>query len=170
MTLCNLQIHWLYIFFSFSSLAQQLAFSLTVKTRQTNAPKGPAKKMRQNDPPKYLAVKICRIHPREWPAEFTCQKNLPFQLAACLPENPPSLLKIPRQDLARHPPPPTAPPTEPGGGGREPARPTHAYWTGTFHFFPHLMNGYIFLCNTTYAHSTQSRLTEISCCRRRNNC
>jgi hypothetical protein len=33
-------------------------------------------------------------------------------------------------------PPPTAPPTEQGGGGREPAWPTHAYWTGTFPFFP----------------------------------
>jgi hypothetical protein len=48
----------------------------------------------------------CWIHPRLKPAEFTRRKNPPFQLAACLPEIPPSPLKIPRQDLAHHPLPP----------------------------------------------------------------
>jgi hypothetical protein len=62
--------------------------------------------MRQNDPPEYLAVATCRIHPREQSAKFTRQKNLPFQLAACLPEIPPSLLKTPRLDPARQPFPP----------------------------------------------------------------
>jgi hypothetical protein len=79
------------------------------------------------NPPEKSAMATCWIYPRLKPAEFTRQKNPPFQLVACLPEIPPSPLKIPRQDMARHsPPPPAAPPTEQGGGGREPARPTHA--------------------------------------------
>ena len=94
--------------------------------------------MCQNDPPNKCA-KMTRQNILAWqPAGFTrennppnllAQKNLPFQLAACLPKIPPSLLKIPRLDPARQPspPPPAAPPTEQGGGGRDPAPPTHAY-------------------------------------------
>ncbi len=72
MTLCNLQIHWLFISFLFSSFAQQLVFSLLVETRQINVPKCPpnksakmtrqnvlpwksARSTRENDPPNLLA-------------------------------------------------------------------------------------------------------------------
>jgi hypothetical protein len=59
------------------------------------------------------------------------------------------------------PPPPHGSANGAGGGGREPARPTHAYWTGTFPFFSHLMNGYIFLYNTIHTYSAQSGLNEV---------
>jgi hypothetical protein len=127
-----------------------------------NPPNKCAKTTRQNDPPEKSAMTTFQIHMRLKPAEFTRRKNPPFQLAACLPEIPPSLLRIPRQDPARHPfPPPPAPAalsTEQGGGGREPARPTHASRTSTLAFIPFFMNGYIFLYDTTYTYSIQSGL------------
>jgi hypothetical protein len=60
------------------------------------------------------------------PAEMTRQKNQPWQLAGFM--NPPSLLRIPRQDPARHPPPPPKQlrTTEEGGGGRRLTRLAHA--------------------------------------------
>ena len=142
----SLIVHFFFFFF----FAQQLTFSLLVKIRQINVPNWPAKISCREKLPDSSARIIRRI---------ICQKNLPFQLAACLPEIPPSLLKIPRQDPARHPsPPPAAPPTEQGGGGREPARPTHASWTGTFTFIPFFMNGYISLYDTIHTYSIQSGL------------
>jgi hypothetical protein len=111
-------------------------------------------------------------------AKMTRQNILPWKTAGFIRENnPPNYLPeklaiSTRGLLARDPPfpaqnpqaghgPPTPLPPPPygsangvGGGGREPARPTHAYWTGTF--FSHLMNGYIFLYNNnTYIFCTE---------------
>jgi hypothetical protein len=98
-------------------------------TDHENPPNKCAKITRRNNPPEKSAMATCWIPRRLKPAEFTLRKNPPFQLAACLPEIPPSLLKIPRQDPACHPfppPPPAAPPTEPGeGAGSRPGPPTH---------------------------------------------
>ena len=129
-------------------------------TGHENPPNKCAKITRRNDPPEKPAMATCQIHMRLKPTEFTPRKDPSFQLAACFPEIPPSLLKIPRLDPARQPSPlsPTAPPTKPGGGGREPARPTHASWTGTYTFIPHFMNGYISLYDTIHTYSTQSGL------------
>ena len=147
MTLCNLQIHWLYIFFPFL-LCSTACFSLLVKTRQW---------MCQNDPPNKCA-KMTRQNILPWKsAGFTRENNPPNLLARDPPfpaQDPPGRTWL----ASLLPPPPHGSANGAGGGGREPARPTHAYWTGTFPFFPHLMNGYIFLYNTTYTYSTQSGL------------
>ena len=108
---------------------------------------------------------MCQTDPPNNPAKMSCYENLPDPPARMtrqiyLPEIPPSLLKIPRQNMARQPsPPPTAPPTEQGGGGKESTRPACVHWTGTFTF---LMNDYIFLYNTIHPYSTQSGLNQ--CC------
>jgi hypothetical protein len=75
-------------------------------TSHENPPNECAKITRWNNPPEKSAMATCWIHPRLKPAKFTRRKDPPFQLAACLPEIPPSLLKIPRQDPTRHPSPP----------------------------------------------------------------
>jgi hypothetical protein len=156
----SLIVHFFFFFF----FAQQLTFSLLVKIRQINVPKWPAKISCREKLPDSSARIIRRI---------ICQKNLPFQLAACLPEIPPSPLKIPRQDMARQPPsppPPTAPPTEWGeGAGSRPGPPTHIEQVLSFHIS--WMATYS--CITTiHTYSAQSGLNEvyIYCCRRRNNC
>jgi hypothetical protein len=128
------------------------------KTRLFYWPWKPAKITRRNNPPEKSTMATCWIHPRLKPAKFTRRKNPPFQLVACLPEVPPFLLKIPRQDSARHPSPPGSSANGAGGGGREPARPTHASWTGTFTFIPLFMNGYISLYDTIHTYSIQSGL------------
>jgi hypothetical protein len=130
-----LQVHGMYaIYFSFLYFAFLLnpLDLLAMKTRKKNVPKSPA--------------------------EMTRQKNPLWQLAGFM--NPPSLLRIPRQDPARHPPlPPPATPHN-GGGGRgqetNPARPCILNRYFYFHF-PH-MNDYIFLYDTTYSYSIQSGL------------
>ncbi len=116
--------------------------------------------------PRNKCAKLTRqINPPKWSAKMSCHENLPDPPARMtrriyLPEIPPSLLKIPRQNMARQPPPPplTAPPTEQGGGGKESTRPACVHWTGTFTF---LMNDYIFLYNTIHTHSTQSGLNKV---------
>ncbi len=141
MTLCNLQIHWLYISFASLSLLNSLRF-ITCE----NPPSKCAKMTRQINPPK-------------WPAKMSCHENLPNPPARItrrihLPEIPPSPLKIPRQDMARQPspPPPTAPPTERGeGAGSRPSPPTHIEQV-LFLSFSLLMNGNIFLL-TQYIHN-----------------
>jgi hypothetical protein len=100
-----LSVHFSSFYFAFLFLKNPLVL-LAMKTRQINAPKQPAEITCQNNPPEKSAMATCWIHPRLKPAEFTRRKDPPFQLAACLPEIPPSLLKIPRQDPARHPSPP----------------------------------------------------------------
>jgi hypothetical protein len=97
----------------------------------------------ENNPPNLLARKTCHFNSR-----LACQRP-PFPA-----QNPQA-----RPGQPSLPPPPTRLRQRSGGRGREPARPTlHAYWTGTFPFFTHLMNGYIFLYKTTHTHSTQSGL------------
>ncbi len=121
------------------------------KTRQMNAPKWPKISCRENLPDS--PTRITRpIYLPEKPAISTrglLARESPF----------------PAQNPQAGPGPPTLPPPQlrqlSGGGGRELARPTHAYWTGTFPFFPHLMNGYIFLYNTAHTYSTQSGLHKV---------
>ncbi len=141
--------HYTFLF-SFSSLAQQLACEnppnkCAKMTRQIILPWKSAGFTRENNPPNLLARKTCHFSSR-----LACQRSpLPCSKSPgkTRPANPP--------------PPPHGSANGAGGGGREPARPTHAYWTGTFPFFSHLMNGCIFLYNTTYTYSTQSGLNEV---------
>ncbi len=129
MTLCNLQIHWLYIFFPFSSLLNSLLFHCLWK---------PAKQMCQNDPPNKCA-KMTRQNILPWKsAGFTRKNNPPNLLArktchfnsrlACQ-RSPLPRSKSPGRTWLAHPPPPlppTAPPTERGeGAGNRPGPPTH---------------------------------------------
>ncbi len=100
----------------------------TCFTGHENSPNKCAKINRRNNPPEKSAMATCWIHTRLKPAEFTFRKDAPFQLAVCLPEIPPSLLKIPREDPARHPSPP--PPqlrqrSRGEGAGSRPGAPTH---------------------------------------------
>jgi len=131
------------------------------------------------NPPNKCAKMTRQINAPKWPAKISCHENLPDSPARIIRRiySPEKSAISTRGLLARDPPfpaqnpqarpgpptlpPPTAQPTERGGGGREPARPTHAYWTGTFPFFSHLMNGYIFLYNTIHTYSTQSGLNEV---------
>ncbi len=139
-----LNVHsFFFLFLSFACLFLDYENPLnecTKMTRQINAPKWPAKIS-------------CRGNLPDLPARITRRIYSPEKSAistrGLLARDPP----FPAQNPQARPdpptlPPPTAPPTEQGGGGREPARPTHAYWTGTFAFIPHFMNGYIFLYDT----------------------
>ncbi len=165
-SLCNLQVYWLYISFLIFALLFFLwnpLVSLTMKTRQINAPKWSAKMTRQNvlswqpagftrenNPPNLLARKTCHFNLR-----LACQRPpFPAQNPQARP-GPPSLPPPPPP-----PPPPAAPPMEPGGGGREPAWPTRAHWTGTFTFIPQFMNEYTSLYGTIHTYSIQSGLYE----------
>ena len=145
MTLCNLQIHWLY--FSFTFLLCSTA-SLFIACE--NPPNKCAKMTRQIS---------CRENLPDSPARITRRIYLPEKPAistgGLLARDPPFPAQNPQAGHGS----PTLPPphgsaTGAGGGGREPTRPTHAYWTGTFLSFSHLMHGYIFLYNTTHTHST----------------
>ena len=161
MTLCNLQIHWLYISFPFLSLLNNLLF-LDYK----NPPNKCAKMTRQINAPKWPAKISCRENLPDSPARITRRIYLPEKPAistrGLLARDPP----FPAQNPQAGPDSPTLPPPHgsangAGGGGREPARPTHAHWTGTFTFLSRLMNGYIFLQNTIHTYSTQSGLNEV---------
>jgi hypothetical protein len=120
-----LSIHFTSLIFCFSFLQKPAWFT----GHEKNPPNKCAKITRQKDPPVKSAMKTCQIYVRLKPAEFTRWKNPPFQLADCLPENLPSPLRIPRQDLARHPSPP--PPRQlrqwsrGEGAGSQPGPPTH---------------------------------------------
>ncbi len=112
---------------------------LAMKTRQIYSPWKPAKLM-------------CRKGSPKWPAKIICRGNLPNSSATLtrgfyspekgaiaargidLPENPPSPLRIPRQDPARHPPPLWLRVTEEGGGGGELTWLAQTSRTGTFPF------------------------------------
>ncbi len=150
-------------FFSFLFLLFSLLWNLLVSLTE-NPPNECAKMTRQINAPK-------------WPAKISCRRNLPdspariirriyspeksaFSTRGLLARDPP----FPAQNPQAGPGPPTLPPPPQnsangaGGGGREPARPTHAYWTGTLAFILHFMNGYIFLYDTIHTYSTQSGL------------
>ncbi len=111
----SLIVHFFFFFF----FAQQLTFSLLVKTRQINVPKWPAKtSCRENlpDPPTRI---IRRIYLPEKPAIST---------RGLLARDPPFPAQNPQagHGLPTLPPPPTAPPTERGeGAGSQPGPPTH---------------------------------------------
>ena len=131
------------------------------------------------NPPNKCAKMTRQINAPNWPAKISCHENLPDSPARIirriyLPEksaistrgllarDPPFPAQNPQARPGPLPsPPPHGSANGAGGGGREPARPTHAHWTGTFPFFPHFMNGYIFLYNTIHTHSTQSGLNEV---------
>jgi hypothetical protein len=149
MTLCNLQIQWLYISFTSLSLLNSLFF------------------ITRGNPPNKCAKLTRQINPPKWPAKMSCHENLPDPPARMtrrihLPEIPPSLLKIPRQNMARQPfPPPHSSANRAGGGqGVDPARlcTLNRYFSFSF---SHLMNGYIFLYNTIHTYSTQSGLNKV---------
>jgi hypothetical protein len=115
---------------------------------------------------------MCRKGSPKQPAEIIRRGNLPNSSATLtrrfyspeisaiatrgidLPENPPSTLRILRQDPARQPPPPLTPRN--GGGGRgcgtDPTRPDIAnrYFSFPLHIILHIPY------DTTYTHSTQS--------------
>ncbi len=123
-----LQVHGMYIiYFSFLYL-----FPLKPAwfTCHKNPPNKCAEITRRNDPRKIrrgnlpdLCATLTRwIYSPEIGANAT--------RGICLPENPPSPLRIPRQDPARHPPPPPATPHNVGGGrgqgaGDWPGSPMH---------------------------------------------
>ena len=160
MTLCNLQIHWLYISFTFL-----LCSTASLFIACENPPNKCAKMTRQINAPKWPAKMSCRENLPDSPARITRRIYLPEKPAistrGLLARDPP----FPAQNPQAGPGSPTLPPHASAngarGGGREAARPTHAHWTGTFTFFPHFMNGYIFLYNTIHTHSTQSGLNEV---------
>ncbi len=86
-----------------------------MKTRRINAPKGLAKITYQNNLPRQLAEFKCDSNPRILLARNKSDSSSRYWLAR---ENPTPLLRIPKQDPARHPsPPPPAAPCN-GGGGR----------------------------------------------------
>ncbi len=150
-------IQWHYAIYRFTDFFSFLEFAwfINVKTCQINAPKWPAKiSCRENllDSPARIIHWICSPEKSAISTRGLLARDPPFP--AQNPQARPGPPTLP-------PPPPTAPPTEQGGGGRELARPTHAYWTGTFPFFPHFVNGYIFLYNTIHTYSTQCGLNEI---------
>jgi hypothetical protein len=99
-----LQVHGIYTIYSsflrFAFLQNPLDL-LDMKTRQINEP--PAEITRQKNPPWQLAGFMCDFNPLNLLARDRRQCNSRYLLAR---ENPPSLLRIPRQDPARHPPPP----------------------------------------------------------------
>ncbi len=117
-----LSVHFYFFFFCFSFLQKPAWF-----TGHENPPNKCAKITRRNDPPEKSAMTTCQIHTRLKPAEFTRRKDPPFQPTACLPVNPPSPLRIPRQDLARHSPPPLQlrQRSRGEGAGSRPGPPTH---------------------------------------------
>ncbi len=127
---------------------------LAMKTRQINVLKSPAEITRQKNPPWQLAGFMCDFSPPNLLARIRRHFNLRYLLA-----REPS---FPAQNPQVRPgPPPSPPPPAPphnGGGGRgqeaDPACPCILNRYSYFHF-PH-MNGYIFLYDTTYTHSTQS--------------
>ncbi len=128
-------------------------------TGHENPPNKFAKITRQKNLPVKSAMKTWQIYVRLKPAEFTRLKNPPFQLSACLPENPPSPLRIPRQDPARHPSPPPGNSVNGEGGRGQGAGPAHPRILNRYSYFHSLfMNGYIFLYDTLHTYSTQSGL------------
>jgi hypothetical protein len=105
----------------------------------------PARKIRHDNLPDLCATLTRWI--------YSPEKGATSTHGFCLPERPPSPLRIPRQDPARHPSPPPPPPGNfaNGGGGRgqgaDPARP--CILNRYFYFHSLYMNGYIFLYDTT---------------------
>ncbi len=127
------------------------------------------------NPPNKCAKMTRQINAPKWPPKISCHENLPESPARIIRQiySPEKSAISTRGLLARDPPfpaqnpqarpgPPTPPPhsSANGAGGRgQGAGPAHPrIWTGTFPFFPHFMNGYIFLYNTIHTYSTQSGL------------
>ncbi len=141
MTLCNLQIHWLYISFAFLSLLNSMLF-ITCE-----------------NPPSKCAKMTHQINQPKWPVKMSCHENLPNPPARItrqihLPEIPPFPAQNPQAGHGSPtlPPPPTAPPMERGeGAGSRPGPPTHIEQV-LFLSFSHLMNGNIFM-STQYIHN-----------------
>ena len=171
MTLCNLQIHWLYISFTFL-----LCSTASLFIACENPPNKCAKMIRQINVPKWPAKISCRENLPDSPARITRRIYLPEKPAisthGLLARDPPfPAQKSPGKTRpANPPPPPTAPPTERGeGAGSRPGPPTHIEQVLSFHIS--WMATYS--CITTiHTYSAQSGLNEvyIYCCRRRNNC
>ncbi len=158
--------YWLYtmIIMQFTGLLNiHICFSFLLlyfsfKTRLIYWPWEPAKEMRQNDPPEKPASKIrheslpdlCatktrRIYSPEKPATST---------RGLLATDPPSPLRIPRQDPARHPSPPPSNSVNGEGGRGQKAGPAHPRILNRYSYFHSLfMNGNIFLYDTTYTYS-----------------
>ncbi len=125
MTLCNLQIHWLYISFTYLSSLNSLLFitcenplnKCAKLTRQINAPKRPAKISCRENLPNPPARITRRLYLPEGPAIST---------RGLLARDPPFPAQNPQAEHGPPTPPPTAPPTERGvGAGRRPGPPTH---------------------------------------------
>ncbi len=126
-------------------------------TGHENPPNKCAKITRRNDLPEKSAMAACQIHMRLKPAEFTRRNEPPFQLVACLPEIPPSLLRIPWQDPARHPSPPPQQLSQRSRGRGQGAGPAHPRILNRYSYFHSLfMNGYIFLYDTIHTYSIYS--------------
>ncbi len=150
MTLCNLQIHWLYISFTSLPLLNSLFFHYSWK---------PAKQMCQNDLPNKCA-KMTRRKVLPWKSARSTRENNPPNLLA---RDPPFPAQNPQAEHGSptFPPPHSSANGAGGGGGQgvDPARlcTSNRYFSFSF---SHLMNGYIFLYNTIHKYSTQSGLNE----------
>jgi len=72
MTLCNLQISLMIYSFPFLFFSCSTACLFHCSWNPLNKC---AKLTRQINPPKCLAMETCQIHPRVWPAKFTCQRS-----------------------------------------------------------------------------------------------
>ncbi len=152
MTLCNLQIHWLYISFTFSFFAQQLAFFLTIKTRQINVPKWPA-------------IISCRENLPNSPARITRRIYLPEKPAisthGLLARDPPFPAQNPRAEHGS----PTLPPPHSSangageGAGSRPGPPVYIEQVLFLSFHISWMAIYPYI--TQYTYSTQSGLNEL---------
>ena len=128
MTLCNLQIHWLYISFTFSSLLNSLLF-ITCE----NPPNNCAKMTRQINVPKWPAKISCRENLPDWPARIIRRIYMPEKPAistrGLLARDPP----FPAQNPQARPGPPSPPPppqqlhqrSRGRGRGSRPGPPTH---------------------------------------------
>ena len=144
-------IHFFSFFLLLFSLLWNLLVSLTMKTRQINAPKWPAKISCYGN----LLVSPARITRRIYSPEKSA-----ISTRGLLAWDPP----FPAQNPQARPGPPSLPPppnsSANGAGGRGqgagPAHPRILNWY--FYNHSHLTNGYIFLYDTIHTYSTQSGL------------
>ncbi len=123
--------------------------------------------MCRNNPPEKYASKIRRGNLPDLCATLTRwiyspRKGATSTRGFCLPENPPSRLRIPRQDPARHPSPPPSNSANGGGGrgqGTDPARPCilnrYSYFHSLLHEWLHIL-----IWHNTYEFYTERTINE----------
>jgi hypothetical protein len=129
---------------------------LAMKTRQINALKSPA----QMTPKIIRRGNLLDLGTTLTRGIYSPEIGTISTRGIGLPENPPSPLRIARQDPARHPPPPPQKlhATEEGGRGQETDPACPCILNRYFYFHSPHMNDYIFLYGMTHMHSIQSGL------------